>query len=144
MNAPRPYRMRKTATLRGHELVREVVLERLRDVSPADIELEAQLREQRPRFREDCVDGPRPCPWVSCRHHLYLDVTYAGSITLNFPELEPEQMATSCALDVADQQGITLEEVGDLMNLARERVRQVETKALRKITALGFDLGGLG
>src|SRR5690606_3867534 len=27
----------------------------------------------KPRTRAECVDGPRPCPFVSCRHHLYVD-----------------------------------------------------------------------
>lgn len=30
--------------------------------------------EQRPRTRGECKDGPRPCPWVSCRHHLLLEI----------------------------------------------------------------------
>ncbi len=28
----------------------------------------------RPRTRGDCADGPRPCPWYRCRHHLGLEV----------------------------------------------------------------------
>src|SRR6185436_15449349 len=30
--------------------------------------------EPRPQTRKDCKDAQRPCPWVSCKHHLYLDV----------------------------------------------------------------------
>lgn len=29
---------------------------------------QAQAR-RRPRVRGDCVEGPRPCPWATCRHH---------------------------------------------------------------------------
>jgi len=36
----------------------------------------------------------------------------------------------SCALDVADRGGATLEEVGALINVTRERVRQIEVMAL--------------
>lgn len=32
---------------------------------------------QRPRTRAECIDGPRPCPWASCRHHLLLEIAYA-------------------------------------------------------------------
>lgn len=33
-----------------------------------------------PRTRADCVDGPRPCPWVRCKFNLVLDVTEIGTI----------------------------------------------------------------
>jgi hypothetical protein len=41
----------------------------------------------------------------------------------------------TCTLDVADQGGVTLEQVGDLLHITRERVRQIETLALRKLRA---------
>jgi hypothetical protein len=44
-------------------------------------------------------------------------------------------MAETCALDVADRGGATLEEVGAIMNLTRERIRQVEVKGLSKLSA---------
>lgn len=91
----------------------------------------------RPRTRADCLDGPRPCPWVSCKHHLFLDVNEStGSIKLNFPDVDAgdlERLAETCALDVAARDGATLEEVGSLTNLTRERVRQIEVIGLSKI-----------
>jgi hypothetical protein len=91
----------------------------------------------RPETREECVDGPRPCPFVSCKHHLFIDVSpRTGAIKLNFPDLEVWDMGESCALDVADRGGTTLEDVGAIMNLTRERIRQVEVKALAKLEAL--------
>lgn len=33
---------------------------------------------KRPQTRGDCVDGPRPCPWVGCRHHTYIDHVRGG------------------------------------------------------------------
>jgi hypothetical protein len=91
----------------------------------------------KPRTRAECVDGPRPCPYVSCKHHLFIDVSpRTGAIKLNFPDLEVWEMAESCALDVADRGGTTLEDVGAIMNLTRERIRQVEVKALAKLEAL--------
>ncbi len=42
-------------------------------------------------------------------------------------------MGETCALDVADRGGITLEEVGEIMNLTRERIRQVEVRGLLKL-----------
>jgi len=88
----------------------------------------------RPRSRVECENEIRPCPWVACKHHLYLDVNpETGSIKINFPDLEPWEMRESCALDVADRSGVTLEEVGEIMNLTRERIRQVEVRGLLKL-----------
>jgi len=91
----------------------------------------------RPRTRAECAEGPRPCPFVSCKYHLYIDVSArTGAIKLNFPDLEVWDLGESCALDVADRGGTTLEDVGAIMNLTRERIRQVEVKALAKLEAL--------
>ena len=75
-------------------------------------------------MRGDCLDGPRPCPWTSCKWHLAVD---------NRRGTPPE----SCALDVADRGGVTLEVVGKILNLTRERVRQIEFSAIRKLKANG-------
>lgn len=95
-------------------------------------ELYPEMDHSRPRTRPECIDGPRPCPYVSCKHHLYLDVTEAGSLKLNFPDIEVEEMRESCSLDVADSGSKTLEEVGELMNLTREGIRQIEAEAIKK------------
>jgi hypothetical protein len=100
---------------------------------------------QRPQTRAECLQMERPCPFVSCEHHLYLDVNPdSGAIKLNFPHLEVWEMPETCSLDVADRGGITLEEVGAILNLTRERIRQVEVRGLVKIRhrngeALGLD-----
>jgi hypothetical protein len=88
----------------------------------------------RPTTREECRGEQRPCPWVACKHHLYLDINpETGSIKINFPDLEPWELQHTCALDVAERGGITLEEVGEIMNLTRERIRQVEVRGLLKL-----------
>jgi hypothetical protein len=88
----------------------------------------------RPQTRAECTSEVRPCPWVACKYHLYLDVNpETGSIKINFPDLEPWEMNETCALDVADKNGITLEEVGEIMNLTRERIRQVEVRGLLRL-----------
>ena len=94
--------------------------------------------EERPVNRGECKGMERPCPYVSCTHHLYLDVNpETGSIKLNFPDLEVWEMAETCSLDVADRGGITLEEVGEILNLTRERIRQVEVRGLLKLKMVG-------
>lgn len=93
--------------------------------------------ETRPRTRGDCVDGERPCPWVGCRHHVFLDVRRNGAIALNFPTLDPTELEQTCSLDAADQGGMTLDEVAAVMNVTREAVRQYESRVAPRL-ALGL------
>src|SRR5262245_65050813 len=47
----------------------------------------------RPTTRAECREEMRPCPWVACKHHLYLDINpETGSIKINFPDLEPWEL----------------------------------------------------
>jgi len=88
----------------------------------------------RPQTRAECSGQARPCPWVACKHHLYLDINpETGSIKINFPDLEPWELKHTCALDVAEAGALTLEEVGQITNLTRERIRQVEALGLSKL-----------
>ena len=132
---------RRSKTMSRKEIARE--LRRQRAFGLIDPELDAVIREieaARPRSRADCAGAARPCMFISCKHHLYLDVNPStGSIKLNFPDKEVWEMADTCALDVADRGGITLEEVGSIMNLTRERIRQVETRGLLKLRAIAED-----
>jgi hypothetical protein len=91
----------------------------------------------RPTQRSECAEMERPCPFVSCKYHLYIDVhPVRGSIKINFPDVEVWEMTDTCALDIADRGGITLEEVGEIMNLTRERVRQLETQGLGRLQGM--------
>ncbi len=96
---------------------------------------EAMTDYWRPKTRADCSTFERPCPYVSCRFNLYLDVTSVGSIKLNFPHLEPWEMDESCSLDVIERRGqMKLEDIAVIMNIgSRERVRQIEMECLSKI-----------
>jgi DNA-directed RNA polymerase sigma subunit (sigma70/sigma32) len=47
--------------------------------------------------------------------------------------LEPDQLVQTCSLDVAEHQGVTLEGVAEILNLTRERVRQIEASALARL-----------
>jgi len=120
------------------EMARDLRRRRLMGlIDPEEQELLGEIESLRPRTRAACVNGPRPCLYVSCKHHLYLDVNpETGSIKVNFPDKEVWELEETCALDIADRGGITLEEVGEIMNLTRERVRQVETQGLAKLQGL--------
>lgn len=111
----------------------------MKRVTRAELQLGAMMYPpvegvERPRTRAECSQEARPCPWVSCKHHLYLDINpETGSIKINFPDLEPWEMKHTCSLDVADAGALTLEEIGFITNLTRERIRQVEVRGLLKL-----------
>lgn len=86
---------------------------------------------RRPRVRADCIDGPRPCPWVGCRHNLALYVTELGTIHLN--PLFTDGLPESCALDVADAGGLDQVRVAELLGVSRQRAQQLEEVALGRL-----------
>ncbi len=126
---------KRSKTMSRKEMARELRKRRsLNLIDPEEAELLSELTENRPKNRSDCISSPRPCVFVSCKYNLYLDVNpETGSIKLNFPDKEIFELEYTCALDVAEKGGITLEEVGEIMNLTRERIRQVETRGLEKV-----------
>ena len=81
----------------------------------------------RPAKREDCLNNIRPCPWISCKFHMIW--------MLSKPELKDlsddgfvdkiMNLKETCVIDVADRQGSTLEEIGQILGISRERVRQI-------------------
>lgn len=107
----------------------------------------------RPATRGDCaaargVDeagNPLPCPWVSCKHHLAIHVTRAGTLEImgaaiagdDPMELDLESLRATCSLDVADETAWSgdvpsLEVIGVLLDITRQRAQQIETSALAK------------
>ena len=134
MPADVPATSRKIRPRRTRPRARTIAARRLTNVELREVTSTATPRANRPRTRAECQHEQRPCPWVSCKHHLYLDVNpRTGSIKLNFPDLEPWELEHTCALDVADDGGHTLEEVGDITNLTRERIRQLELRGLLEL-----------
>jgi hypothetical protein len=80
-----------------------------------------------------------PCWYLRCRYNLLLDLDPRnGSYKVTWPDLTSGAYgdeyhalpAATCVLHEAASGGLTLEEIGQAMNLTRERVRQIETKAL--------------
>ncbi len=105
--------------------------------------LDLQEEVERPTVRAECEAGGakhmRPCPFVSCSYHLYLDTRPTGALRINYP-VPPEELQHSCALDVADLGGLSLEDVGAVMGMTRERVRQIERAAQVKLARKHPDL----
>ena len=46
---------------------------------------------------------------------------------------DPLEMERSCALDEAARGGLKLDEISDVYNLSRERIRQIVEHALRRM-----------
>lgn len=132
----------RTRTIRTRALTREererAELETATFMSSPEY---AEALARRPRTRGECAGGERPCPWASCRYHLSLDVHDSGSIQIYFPGLDVDEIPETCALDVADRGGATLIDIGTVMNVTRERIRQLETKALRRFKGVGTPEG---
>ena len=98
-----------------------------------------------PITRADCRQGLRPCPWVRCKFHLFWEMPILSpnpkrmrkwerpkGSGINKPLTDSEclkmlfSMSETCTLDVADRGGVTLEKVGEILQVTRERVRQIE------------------
>lgn len=88
--------------------------------------------EGRPRTRGECAGVPRPCPYVGCRHHLGIEVNGAGNLSFAHGPTEVHDLRWSCSLDLAEHEGLTLDQVGQALGVTRERVRQLEVRALAK------------
>jgi len=119
---------RVSKTLSQKRLARDARLDRKR-LGPKEPPVEAQ----RPKTRGDCFGGERPCPFVGCRYHTYLDITPAGSLVINRPDVDVAELKASCSLDIADAGPQTLEATGAVMNVTRERMRQLEAATLEKV-----------
>jgi hypothetical protein len=135
-------RSRRSMGARAHTLrASKLSLRELLEIKRLGAEAARVVAEyERPRVRGDCLSGGcnegRPCPWVSCRYHLALDVTEAGSLTIRFPDREVWEMTDTCCLDVAEEgDDLTLERIGGALNVVRERVRQVEDLAMGQLRA---------
>lgn len=75
-----------------------------------------------------CGVEQRPCLNDECRHHL------AFGEGPKFAKRKDK--SETCSMDVAYRGGETLETVGNLMGLTRERIRQLEERAVMKLHQL--------
>jgi hypothetical protein len=83
--------------------------------------------------RGACRKLQGPCPHAACRFNLTSerrDNRGARPAEFHLPVVHE-----SCALEAAEQGGMTLEEIASRLSLTRERVRQIELGALKKLWA---------
>jgi hypothetical protein len=101
----------------------------------------------RPVTRADCANVPRPCPFVSCKYNLYLEVQRLEGaalprVRLTQPTRAPWQVppAESCVLDlvgdVEDPKPLMQTEVARLLNLDTEWIRQIEVRGRARLREL--------
>jgi len=105
-------------------------------------QLSLMSTRQTPRTRGACEGGERPCRWKACRYHLWGEDERPGR---PWDGKRPHTLVVAhheetCALDLADRGGMSRAEVGEVMGLGYERVRQLELRALEKLRAGGVDL----
>lgn len=90
---------------------------------------------ERPKTRGDCVSGPRPCPWVSCRHHLGVDVLGTEvRERAGWDEVDAlgRPLRPSCSLDVADDGPQPIEPIARALGVSARRVDQLLKRAVRR------------
>jgi len=112
-------------------------------------------RNDVPATRGDCRYGPRPCPHVRCRQHLWRDdgeerpgnrVAMRGEPPTTLAArwlLYPLQ--ESCALDIAERvergdREYTVQEIAALMGISVSRLHDIRRAALEKLRALGINI----
>ena len=102
-----------------------------------------KFKRSLPQTRGECPTE-RPCPHVSCRYHLFLFVDKRGALALPWGRrVKVWHLEDSCALDVADEGALTRVECGATMNCSRERIRQIELAAIRKLRATAPEIAEL-
>ena len=84
-----------------------------------------------------CRTLPGPCPHSVCRFNLTAE--HRDNRGAKPAETRLPVVREACTLEAAELGGMTLEEVAARMALSRERVRQIESSALAK---LSLRLGG--
>lgn len=96
---------------------------------------------QLPRTRAECAGAARPCPYVSCRHHLGLEVARrTGQLRLSLgPELERGELPDrdTCSLDVAERGPHSQEQIAEALGCTIEWVRQTERSAEAQMRVAG-------
>ena len=117
---------------------------------------EPLFRTKGPKTRAECKDGPRPCPWMSCRWHLgrlayrsarrtVIRPVFPRELAAQIEEGDFSGMRWTCALDVLDAEPMVVPRVawhvgiadnkyiGDILGLTKQRVHQLVRIAIGKV-----------
>lgn len=108
------------------------------------------MSTERPKKRADCKDGPRPCPWISCKYSTFFDTPHSDgrkrlvvlkeTSTLKIDKLADEWLdqwetcSYSCSLDAADDGPLEdLEIIADSLGITVKNVATTYARALQKV-----------
>lgn len=92
-----------------------------------------------PMYRAECSPGPRPCPYVSCRHHLghrlVASMARRGSSDDEIAAAVLE-MDHTCSLDYADDDdaGREFADIAECIGVSRESIRNWVTGGLERLS----------
>lgn len=104
--------------------------------------VEATDFSERPQTYGDCPKTG-PCPWVSCRHHNYLDVSETGRITINYPGIEPDELEHPCSLRVATTGAQSLDALQEIWGLDLRSTAYQRVNLALQTAHKTFSEGGL-
>ena len=100
-----------------------------------------------PEFFGECVEKRLktgdPCSVFGCKYHLFTTLSKTQLLGINDNPGGDDEMIDrffkqeTCVLIAGLQGSKTLKEIGDLFWTSRERIRQIEAVALRKIRKKG-------
>lgn len=120
---------------------------------------QAAIETVRPRVRGDCADGPRPCPWLYCKHHLSCDInphsgalmiygvgSFMGELTSDNEKatLDRLEVRPTCALDIADSgEEMGPSELGEFYETTMGTYQQLVSRALVEVGPALSELLGI-
>ena len=85
------------------------------------------MKRGRPQYRSQCLNGIRPCPWVSCKHHMIWAIGRIERLSNDQIIEKIKTIPETCTLDVADQGGMTVRNLAVVMGVGRSRIIQMTT-----------------
>lgn len=84
----------------------------------------------KPTYRNSCLSFPRPCCFITCSFHM-LWAFHSHELKNLFTHSDDDivnhlfSLKATCVLDIADKGGVTLEEIAIVLDVSRERIRQI-------------------
>jgi len=95
------------------------------------VSMEPHRPSECPRLRGDTG----PCPFVSCKKHLWGESTRYGSIVVYRPGEQPLDLPETCAIDVAIRGETSLADIGWLCGISECQTRDVIKQAMGSFLA---------